>query len=84
MSTKTKIEQLEWRRSNVVEMRARGTTHGEIVRELQIPRASISSDIQYLRDQAKETIREYVTEHLPEQYQLCLIALDVYQALNMH
>jgi hypothetical protein len=29
-----------------------------------------------LRNQAKESIREYVTEHLPEQYQVCLSALD--------
>jgi hypothetical protein len=29
-----------------------------------------------LRNQAKETIKEYVTEHLPEQYQVCLTALD--------
>jgi hypothetical protein len=32
--------------------------------------------MQYLRNQAKETIKEYVTEHLPEQYQICLTALD--------
>jgi hypothetical protein len=30
----------------------------------------------YLRKQAKESIKEYVTEHLPEQYQVCLTALD--------
>jgi hypothetical protein len=57
-------------------MRARGLSHGEIARELQVSRASISSDMQYLRNQAKESIREYVTEHLPEQYQVCLTALD--------
>jgi transcriptional regulator len=57
-------------------MRARGLSHGEIAHELQVSRASISSDIQYLRNQAKETMREYVTEHLPEQYQVCLTALD--------
>ena len=51
-------------------------THGEIARELQVSRASISSDIAYIRSQAKESIREYTTEHLPEQYQVCLIALD--------
>src|SRR5918912_262899 len=33
-------------------------------------------DMQYLRNQAKDSIKEYVTEHLPEQYQVCLIALD--------
>ena len=46
-----------------------------IAHELQVSEASISSDMQYLRNQAKETIQEYVTEHLPEQYQVCLTAL---------
>jgi hypothetical protein len=57
-------------------MRARGLSYGEIARELQVSKASIVSDVQYLRNQAKESIREYVTEHLPEQYQVCLTALD--------
>src|SRR5919199_6151519 len=35
-----------------------------------------SPDIQYLRSQAKESIKEYTTEYLPEQYQVCLAALD--------
>ena len=76
MSKKTKAEQLEWRRSKVVEMRARGMSYGEIARELQVSRSSIGTDVLYLRSQAKESIREYVTEHLPEQYQVCLSALD--------
>ena len=29
-----------------------------------------------LRNQAKESINQYVTDHLPEQYQICLTALD--------
>jgi transcriptional regulator len=73
---RTKAEQLEWRRSKVVEMKARGQSLGEIARELQVSRASISSDMQYIRNQAKESIKEYTTEHLPEQYQICLSALD--------
>ena len=72
----TKIEQLEWRRSKVVEMRARGMSQTEIARDLQVSKASISLDMQYLRNQAKESIKEYVTEHLPEQYQICLTTLD--------
>jgi hypothetical protein len=36
----------------------------------------ISSDVQYLRNQAKESIKEYATEYLPEQYQISLTALD--------
>ena len=78
MSTKSepKSQQLQWRRSKVIELRSRGLSQIEISRELQVSEASISSDIQYLRNQAKESIKEYVTEHLPEQYQVCLSALD--------
>jgi hypothetical protein len=71
----TKAEQLEWRRSKVVEMRARGMNQIEIARELQVSEASISLDIQYLRNQAKESIK-YVTQHLPEKDRVCLCALD--------
>jgi transcriptional regulator len=60
------------RRSKVVEMRARGMTHQEIAHELQVSRTAITSDIQYLRSQVKDTIKEYVTE----QYPVCLTALD--------
>ena len=72
----TKAEQLEWRRSKVTELRARGLSYAEIAQQLQVSRSSIGSDVQYLRQQAKESIKEYVTEHLPEQYQVCLTALD--------
>ncbi len=67
---------LQWRRSKILEMRSKGLSQIEISRELQVSEASISSDMQYLRSQAKESIKEYVTEHLPEQYQICLCALD--------
>jgi predicted transcriptional regulator len=72
----TKAEQLQWRRSKVIEMRSRGLNQVEIAHELQVSKASISSDMQYLRKQAKEAIKEYITEHLPEQYQICLTELD--------
>ncbi|MFL6457779.1 MAG: hypothetical protein ACJ71G_12560, partial [Nitrososphaeraceae archaeon] len=62
MSTKTKAEQLQWRRSKVIELRSRGLNQIEIARELQVSEASISSDIAYLRSQAKESIKEYTTE----------------------
>jgi hypothetical protein len=78
LSTKSepKSQQLQWRRSKVIELRSRGLSYAEIAQQLQVSRASIGSDVQYLSEQAKGTIKEYVTEHLPEQYQVCLSALD--------
>jgi hypothetical protein len=72
----TRAEQLEWRRQKVIELKAIGLNHSEIARELQVARTCIVEDVQYLRKCAKESIREYTTEHLPEQYQVCLSALD--------
>jgi hypothetical protein len=72
----TKTEQLEWRRQKVIELKAIGLNHSEIARELQVARTCIVEDVQYLRKRAKDSIKEYVTEHLPEQYQICMTALD--------
>ena len=69
----TKYDQLEWRRSKVVEMRARGLSLGEIARELQVSRASISSDIAYLRNEAKESIKEYTTGYIRHNYAKVLV-----------
>jgi predicted transcriptional regulator len=61
LSTKSepKSQQLQWRRSKVIELRSRGLSQLEIARELQISEASVSSDVQYLCEQAKGTIKEY-------------------------
>ena len=72
----TKSDQLEWRRYKVVEMRARGMTHGEIAHELQVSRTSITSDIQYLRNQAKESIKEYVQSTYLSSTRYVFSALD--------
>lgn len=67
---------LQWRRDQVIELRGLGLTYAEIAQRLQVSTASIGTDVQYLREQAKTNIKEYVTQHLPEQYQVCLSALD--------
>jgi len=39
LSTKIKASEIEWRRSKVVELRARGMSQAEIARELQASEA---------------------------------------------
>ena len=43
-------------------MMAKGLSYAEIALELQVSRTSISSDVQYLREQAKESIKEETRE----------------------
>ena len=76
-NTKNKADLLQRRRDKVIELRGLGLTYAEIAQRLQVSTSLIGTDVQYLREQAKESIKEYATEHLPEQYQVCLNALDV-------
>jgi hypothetical protein len=46
-------------------------------RRLQVSDTAIGCDIAYLRDHAKQNVKDYVTKTLPLQYQICLAALDL-------
>jgi hypothetical protein len=73
MSQKDKVE---WRRDQVQQLLAKGHySHREISRILQIPKSTISRDMQYLSQKAKETIRKHIDERLPEEYEKCLVGL---------
>jgi hypothetical protein len=66
---------LEWRRSKVQELASQGYNQSEISRIFQISQPTINRDIAYLRQQAKENIKRYIDERLPEEYEKCLVGL---------
>ena len=43
---------------------------------MQISQPTINRDITYLRQQAKENIKRYIDEKLPEEYEKCLVGLN--------
>lgn len=67
---------LEWRRSKVLELSSEGRDQSEIPRILQVSTATINTDIQFLRKEAKENIRKYIDDRLPFEYHKCLVGLD--------
>src|ERR1043165_6255611 len=66
---------LEWRRNKVQELASQGYNQSEISRILQISQPIINRDITYLRQQAKDNIKRYIDERLPEEYEKCLVGL---------
>jgi hypothetical protein len=42
---------------------------------LQVDKSIVCRDIAYLRQQAKENIKRYIDERLPEEYEKCLVGL---------
>jgi hypothetical protein len=66
----------EWRRSKVRELLVKGYNHYEIAYTLQIPRPTITKDIQYLRHQDKENLQNHVQERLPQEYENCMTGIN--------
>src|ERR687886_262673 len=67
--------QVEWRRDKVQELCSKGYSQREISQVLQIGLATVNRDISYLRNQAKSSIKRYIDERLPEEYEKCLVGL---------
>jgi predicted transcriptional regulator len=72
----TSMNSLEWRRSKVQELASQGYNQSEISRILQMSQPTINRDLSYLRQQAKENIKKYIDERLPEEYEKCLVGLN--------
>ena len=78
MSTKVESSQMqiEWRRSKVAELNSQGHSQPEISRILQVSIGTVNRDLSILRQQAKDNIKRYMDERLPEEYEKCLVGLN--------
>jgi hypothetical protein len=74
-STK-KEQQIEWRRSKVQELSIKGFTQADICRMLNMPKSTISQDVEYLREQANETIKNHLEKRLPYEYSKVISGLE--------
>jgi DNA-binding LacI/PurR family transcriptional regulator len=75
-NTKTGQNQIEWRRNKVNELSIKGFNQADISRMLEIPKSTISRDIEYLRARANETIRNHIQKKLPYEYTKCISGLE--------
>ena len=72
-----RMQQIEWRRCQVMELSSKGYNQSEIAKILQLDKWTISRDISYLREQSKQNIRKYIDEILPLEYEKCLVGLNI-------
>jgi hypothetical protein len=65
-----------WRRSKVRELLVKGYNHYEIANTLQIPRPTITKDVQYLRLQDRDNLQKHIQERLPQEYENCMTGIN--------
>jgi hypothetical protein len=68
-------DRIDWRRSKVLELSSQGYNQRHIASILQASVGIVNKDLSYLRKEAKENIRKYIEEKLPEEYEKCLVGL---------
>ena len=71
-----KQQHIEWRRARVLELSSQGRTEREIATILKVGPATVGRDLSYLNKQARENLKSYVQDRLPDQYQKCMNGLN--------
>jgi hypothetical protein len=75
-STKMGQNQIGWRRDKVKELSIKGFNQADISRMLGIPKSTISRDIEFLRQEANETIKNHIQNKLPFEFSKCISGLE--------
>jgi hypothetical protein len=70
-----KEQQIEWRRSQVLELASQGYNQREICQKLQLDKSAVSRDIQFINKQAQDTLQKHIHEVVPEEYQICMVGM---------
>jgi hypothetical protein len=75
MTSQMKQQQLDWRRSQVVELASMGYSQREITCIFQIDLAAVNRDLHFLRQQA-HNITYHIQERMPEEYHLVGVPIN--------
>jgi len=59
-----------------LELNSKGIHQADIARILKISEPTILRDLYYLKQEAKQTIQNYIDDRLPYEYRKCLEGLD--------
>src|SRR5215213_4666020 len=77
MDLKYSKELVELRRNEVLRLVAQAIPQNEIAQKLGVSSATVSLDLQYLREKAKANIRNHIDEAIPMQYAECQAGLKL-------
>ena len=75
LSRNVRRQQIEWRRTKVLELSSNGYNQTEICQTLQLDKSAVNRDIAFLRKQAKEDVQKHIHETVPEEYQKCMMGM---------
>jgi hypothetical protein len=75
MTSEMKQQEMEWRRSKLLELFSQGYSEREISEVIKVNDTAVHRDLAYLRKQAHENIQQHIHETVPEEYQKCMVGM---------
>jgi len=69
-------KQLSWRRTKVYDYLVKGVNQTEIAEMLHESEGTVSNDISYLRNLARENIQNHFQDRIPMEFNQCLSGID--------
>lgn len=67
---------VEWRLEKILLLSSQGFSQRDIADKIKVSVGTVNKDLSYLREQARENIKKYVDEKIPEEYEKCLTGLN--------
>jgi IS30 family transposase len=71
-----KNDLINWRREKILLLSSQGYSQRDIADKIKVSVGTVNKDLSFLRDQAKENIKKYVDEKIPEEYEKCLTGIS--------
>jgi hypothetical protein len=71
-----KEDAIDLRHGRVLELTSQGYSQRQIANMLQTSHRTVGFDQIFLRQKAKDNIRHYTDERLPEEYEKCLVSIN--------
>jgi hypothetical protein len=67
---------IEWRRNTVLSKLSKGYTQADIAKELHLHPSTISLDVQFLKEQARENLHTHIKEKLPFEHSRAMTGIN--------
>jgi hypothetical protein len=75
LTSEVRQQEIDWRRSRVLELSSEGYSIREIAAKLQVDKSAVSRDLQFLRQRAQDNLQKHIHEVVPEEYQKCMVGM---------
>jgi IS30 family transposase len=75
LTSEVRQQELDWRRSQVLQCSSEGYSIREIAQKLRIDKSAVNRDIQFLKQQAQDNLQHHIHEVVPMEYERCITGM---------